>query len=199
MAGTLLERVSFLKTNANFVTIYGSLHPIAEQDCAEFVAVLATTDGAEKTEIGGEDEGITVTVAREEVLKDDVGAVDPDGELVEGELTGDDEGEADAEREVTRDEVSAKVSAEVGAKLTDENVVRVHREDEVRVDQVVWDHKPVPVPVSSAGGEGGMLKQRTVPSCLRARLSTSSDPPVILAWKHDCAGCPRHCLLKLDT
>ena len=48
-------------------------------------------------------------------------------------------------------------------------------------------------------GEDGMVKQRTVPSCLRNRLSGSLDPPVIFAWKHDCAGWPRHCLFKLDT
>jgi len=48
-------------------------------------------------------------------------------------------------------------------------------------------------------GEDVMAKQRTVPSCLRNRLSGSLDPPVILAWKHDCAGWPRHSLLTLAT
>lgn len=48
-------------------------------------------------------------------------------------------------------------------------------------------------------GEDAMVKQRTTPSCLRNRLPGSLDPPVILAWKHDCAGWPRHCLSKSDT
>ena len=201
------------ETDVNFISIYRSPYPIAEQDCWEFAAVLATTDGAERTGIGGEDEGSTVKVAREEVLKDDdVGAVDPEGE--------------DAGAEVDA-EVGAKVSAEVGAKVTDDNVVWVHREDEVWEDKVVWGQRvgdseaegetPVPVicvPVMLASatavppeftvptvvvGEDGMVKQRTVPSCLRNRLSGSLDPPVIFAWKHDCAGWPRHCLFKLDT
>lgn len=217
----MLESVSLLfKTNVNFIIIHRSPYPIAEQDCWEFAAVLATTDGAEKTGIGGEDEGSTVKVAREEVLKDgDVGAVDPEGEDVGAEV--------DAESGATRDEVGAKVSAEVGAKVTDDNVVCVHREDEVWENKVVWGQKvgdpeaegetPVPVicvPVvlvsatavppeltvsSVVVGEDGMVKQRTVPSCLRNRLSGSLDPPVIFAWKQDCAGWPRHCLFKLDT
>ena len=158
----------------------------------------------------------------EEVLKDDdVSAVDPEGELTKGddvsaevdverEATRNEVGaKVDAEREVTGDEVSAKVGAEVGAKLTEENVVRVHLEDEVPADQVAWGHTvgdtedggeaPGPATVSRVVGEDGMAKQRTVPSCLRNRLSGSLDPPVILAWKHDCAGWPRHCLSKLDT
>ena len=101
--------------------MYRSPYPIAEQDCWEFAAVLATTDGAEKTGRGGEDEVSTVKVAREEVLKDnDVGAVDPEGELTNGD---DVSAKVDAEREVT--------PVEVGAKMTDNNVVWVHREDEV--------------------------------------------------------------------
>ena len=213
------------KTNVDFLNIYRSPYPIAEQDCWEFAAVLATTDGAEKTGIGGEDEGSTVKVAREEVLKgDDVGAVDPEGGPTRGEEVG---AEVDAEGRATRDEVGTKVSAEVGATVTDDNVVWVHREDQVWEDKVVWGQKvsdteaegetPVPVicvPVmlvsatavppeltvsSVVVGEDGMVKQRTVPSCLRKRLSGSLDPPVIFAWKHDCAGWPRHCLFKLDT
>ncbi len=186
------------KFNVNFTSIHRSPYPIAEQDCWEFAAVLATTDGAEKTGTGGEDEGSTVKVAREEVLEDgDVGAVDPEGEDVGAEV--------DAERGRTRDEV--------GAEVTDDNVVCVHREDEVWEDKVVWGQKvghpeaegetPVPaicVPVmlvsatavppeftvsSVVVGEDGMVKQRTVPSCLRNRLSGSLDPAVIFAWKHD--------------
>ena len=196
----------WFETNLHFIIVYRSPYPIAEQDCWEFAAVLATTDGAEKTGTEGEDEGSTVKVAREEVLKDDdVGAVDPEGEDVGAEV--------DAERGATRDEIGAKVSAEIGAEVTDNNVVCVHREDEVWEDKVVWSQKvggpeaegetPVPVicvPVvlvsatavppeftvsSVVVGEDGMVKQRTVPSCLRSRLSGSLDPAVIFAWKHD--------------
>jgi hypothetical protein len=135
-----------------------------------------------------------VKVAREEVLKDDVGAVDPEGGLTKGDKVS---AEVDV-KEVTRDKV--------GAKVTD--------------DKVVWDHKvgdtkavgETPVLVISVSavspgftvssvvfGEDAMVKQRTAPSCLRNRLPGSLDPPIILACTHDCAGWPRHCLFKLDT
>lgn len=106
-----------------------SSHPIAEQDCGEFVALLATTDRAEDIGLGEEDEGNVVIVAREKELKDnDVGAVDPEGGLTKSDDVGT---KVDAGRNVTRDEVSARVDSEVGAKVTDDSVVWVHRENEV--------------------------------------------------------------------
>jgi hypothetical protein len=115
-----------------------------------------------------------ITIPREEVTKDDdVGAkVAPEREVTKGRQL--------ALKWLTR--AWCETTKWANTDLEVETVV---------VAICVPSALPLAFTVFSDVDKGAIVKQRTVPSCLRDKLSGSLDRPAILAWKHDFAELPK--------